>query len=247
MSPSSRARSARGTGKAASAETVRITQLGADADSAGSAEASGSASLAAEGSADAPTSELSAEELLSIPPRADNLAVELAARPPRARLPRVTLALSAGILIALGFVGGVLAQKHYGGSSGAAGRTSALASSFAAARGTGAGAGAGRGRFGGGAGTGTGAGTGAGAGAGAGAGGFGGNSITGSITVVSGDTLYITASDGTVYTVKASGSTTVKLSSSGSLSQLKPGQTVTISGSQGSGGTVNATTITAGN
>jgi len=174
---------------------------------------------------DVETSEMSAEELLSIPPLTDNLAEELAARPQRAKLPKVTLALSAGILIAAGFVGGVLAQKHYGGTSGGTAR--AAASSFAAARGTGTG----RGGF---AGFGSGTTT-------------GGSSITGSITVVSGDTLYITASNGTVYTVKASGTTTVKLSSSGSLSQLKPGQTVTIAGTQSSGGTVNATTITAGN
>lgn len=175
---------------------------------------------------DAETTEMSAEELLSIPPLTDNLAEELAARPQRAKLPKITLALSAGILIAAGFVGGVLAQKHYGGSTGGTARAAAV-SSFAAARG----AGTGRGGF---AGFGGGAAT-------------GGSSITGSITVVSGDTLYITASNGTVYTVKASGTTTVKLSSSGSLSQLKPGQTVTIAGTQGSGGTVNATTITAGN
>jgi len=186
-------------------------------------EAVGTATASAE---DAETTEMSAEELLSIPPLTDNLAEELAARPQRAKLPKITLALSAGVLIAAGFVGGVLAQKHYGGSSGSTARASSLASSFAAARGTGTGRGGFAG-FGGGAAT-------------------GGSSITGSITVVSGDTLYITASNGTVYTVKASGTTTVKLSSSGSLSQLKPGQTVTIAGTQGSGGTVNATTITAG-
>lgn len=174
--------------------------------------------------------ELSSEELLSIPPLADNLAEELAARPPRARLPRLTLVLAAGVLIAVGFVGGALAQKHYGGSGSTA---AAGAAAFAGARGTGAGAG--RGGFAGGAG-----GTG-------GAAGTGASSITGSITVVSGDTLYITASNGTVYTVKTSGTTSIAISSSGSLGQLKPGQTVTISGTQGSGGTVDATTITAGN
>lgn len=176
------------------------------------------------------TSELSAEELLSIPPRADNLAEELATRPPRAKLPKATLALSAGILIAAGFVGGVLVQKHLGGSNSG----NSIASSFASARG--AAGGAGRGGFGG-----------FGGGAGAGGLGAGGNSITGSITVVSGNTLYVTASNGTVYTITTSGSTAVKVSSSSSLSQLKPGQTVTVSGTQGSGGTVNATTITAGN
>ena len=160
---------------------------------------------------------------------------ELATRPPRAKLPRVTLALTAGILVAAGFVGGVLVQKHLGGS-GSGARASSLASSFAAAArrcrwrrrrlrrrllgGI-------RRRYGG--------------------LGSGGSSISGSITVVSGNTLYVTASNGTVYTVTTSGSTTVKVSSTSSLSQLKPGQTVTISGTQGSGGTVTATTITAGN
>jgi len=182
--------------------------------------------------------EPSAEELLSIPPRADNLAEELGARPTRTRLPKLTLALGAGVFIAAGFIGGVLAQKHFGGPAGGSGRAAAFASGFSGARGAGAGAGGtGRGGFGGG---------GNGAGAGAGAGAVGGNSISGSITVVSGDTLYITASDGTVYTVKTSGSTAVSISSSGSLSQLKPGQKVTVSGTAGSGGTVDATTITAG-
>ncbi|HWG24909.1 hypothetical protein [Actinospica sp.] len=177
-----------------------------------------------------PAAELSAEELLSIPPRADDLAAELATRPARVKLPRVTLALAVGVLLGAGFVGGVLVQKHLGSSSGG-GQASSIASSFAAARG----GGAGRGGFGGGTGTGT--------------GGFGtgGSSISGSITVVSGNTLYITASNGTVYTVTTSGSTSVKVSSTSSLSQLKPGQTVTISGTQGTGGTVTATSITAGN
>lgn len=195
--------------------------------------------------------EPSAEELLSLPPRADHLAEELAARPARAKLPRITLALGAGVLVAAGFIGGVLVQKHYGGASGAGGnaRAGAFASAFAGGRGNatgaaGTGSGTGRGGFGGGGGGGFGGGGAGGFGAG---GGLGGDSITGSITVVTGDTLYITAADGTVYTVKTSGSTSVSISSSGSLSRLKPGQKVTVSGTAGSGGTVEATTITAGN
>jgi hypothetical protein len=192
-------------------------------------------------------SAMSAEELLSIPPQADHLAEELAARPPRSRLPRATLALGAGVLVAAGFIGGVLVQKHVGGSSAASGRAGAFASAFAGARG--GGTGTGRGGFGGGTGSTTGGGGlgGGGFGGGAGAAGLGGGAISGSVTVVSGDTLYITATNGTVYTVKTSGSTSVSISTSGSLSQLKPGQQVTVSGTQGTGGTVNATKITAGN
>jgi hypothetical protein len=234
-----RSRSAKAPEETAStAETVQITQLDPDAEPV-DATRSFAEQPADPEQAEAPAAaEVSAEELLSIPPRADNLAEELAARPQRTKPPKLTLALSAGVLIAAGFVGGVLAQKHYGTASGGTGR--AARASPVAGRGAGAGAGtgaAGRGGFGG---------FGGGAGSAA-TGGFGGSSITGSITVVSGDTLYITSTTGTVYTVKTSGTTTVKLSSSGSLSQLKPGQTVTISGTQGSGGTVTATTITAGN
>ena len=234
-------------GSAEDAETTEVARVVEDPDGYPSAEPGTivlesraddrSAGLSAQALDGDPTVGLSAEELLSIPPRADNLAEELAARPPRAKLPRVTLVLSAGILIAAGFVGGVLVEKHLGGSGTGTARAGSLASSFAAARGSGGG----RGGFGGGTG-----GFGAGSGTGIGSGSSGG-SITGSITVVSGNTLYITASNGTVYTVTTSGSTSVKISSSGSLTQLKPGQTVTISGTQGSGGTVNATTITAGN
>jgi Domain of unknown function (DUF5666) len=176
------------------------------------------------------TSEMSAEELLAIPPQADHLAEELAARPVRAKLPRATLVLGGAILVAAGFIGGTLAQKHYGTSSGG---TAARAASFASAFTRGTGAGAGR--------TGTG-----GFGAGGGFGGTaGGSSISGTVTVVSGDTLYVTAANGTVYTVKTSGTTTVSISSSGTLSQLKPGQTVTIAGSADSNGDVTATSITA--
>ena len=184
--------------------------------------------------------QMSAEELLAIPPRADHLAEELAARPARAKLPRVTLALGGAILVAVGFIGGALAQKHLGGSSGGAGgaRAASFATAFART-GTGTG-GTGTGRFGGGGGGGFG-------GGGTGTGGFGGSggSISGTVTVVSGDTLYVTAANGTVYTVTTSGSTTVSIASSGKISQLKPGQTVTIAGSAGSNGDVAATSITA--
>jgi hypothetical protein len=174
-------------------------------------------------------------DLLSLPPRADDLGTALAARPPRAKLPRVTAALAASALICAGFIGGVLVQKHLGGSS-SSGRNGFAG--FAATR-TGAGTGTT-----GGTGTGT---TGGGFGGFGGRGGTGaGGAITGTVTVVSGDTLYVTAADGSVYTVKTSGSTTVNVTQSGKLSQLKPGQTVVIAGSNDGSGNVTATSITAG-
>ena len=183
-----------------------------------------------EAEADANDAELDGADadLLAIPPRADDLGTALAARPPRARLPKVTGALAACVLICAGFIGGVLVQKHLGGSS-SSGRNNFAGFAGRAGTGTGAGTGTNGGGFGGRGGTG-------------GAGG----AITGTVTVVSGDTLYVTAADGSVYTVKTSGTTTVNVTQSGKLSQLKPGQSVVVAGSDDGSGNVTATSITAG-
>lgn len=183
-------------------------------------------------------------DLLALPPRADDLGAALAARPPRAKLPRVTTSLVAAVLICAGFLGGVLVQKHLGGSNSRGGGNFSFAGGTRG--GTGAGAtGTGGGFFGrGGGGTGTGTGTGTG-GSGTGTGGAGGGAITGKVTVVSGKTLYVTAADGSVYTVTTTGTTTVNVTAPGSISQLKPGQTVVISGNSDNNGNVTATSITA--
>lgn len=173
-------------------------------------------------------------DLLALPPRADDLGAALAARPPRAKLPKVTASLAAAALICAGFIGGVLVQKHLGGSSNGRGGNFSFAGGTRG--GTGAGAtGTGGGLFGRG-GTGTGSG-----GSGTGSGG----AVTGKVTVVSGKTLYVTAADGSVYTVTTTGTTTVNLTAPGSISQLKPGQTVVISGNSDNNGNVTATSITA--
>ena len=176
-------------------------------------------------------------DLLAIPPRADDLGAALAARPPRVKLPKLTLALAGAALICAGFVGGVLVQKHLGGSS-SSGRGNFAAAFTGGRTGTGT---TGRG------GTGTGTGTGTGGGFfGRGGTGSGGGAITGTVTVVSGDKLYVTAADGSVYTVTTNGSTVINVTKSGTLSQLKPGQTVIIAGSNDNSGNVTATSITAG-
>lgn len=176
---------------------------------------------------DGPGIDESDADLLAIPPRADDLGTALAARPPRVKLPKVTVALAAAALVCAGFVGGVLVQKHLGGSSSSTGRGNFAA--FAGGRtGTGTGTGGGGGFFGRG-----------------GAGGAGGGAITGTVTVVSGNKLYVTAADGSVYTVTTSGSTVINVTKSGTLAQLKPGQTVVIAGSNDNSGDVTATSITA--
>lgn len=174
-------------------------------------------------------------DLLAIPPRADDLGTALAARPPRLKLPKVTLALAGAALICAGFVGGVLVQKHLGGSS-SSGRGNFAAAFTGGRTGTGT-----TGR------TGTGTGTGAAGGffGRGGTGAAGGGAITGTVTVVSGDKLYVTAADGSVYAVTTNGSTVINVTKSGALSQLKPGQTVIIAGTNDNSGDVTATSITA--
>lgn len=172
-------------------------------------------------------------DLLAIPPRADDLGAALAARPPRLKLPKVTLALAGAALICAGFVGGVLVQKHLGGSS-SSGRGNFAAAFTGGRTGTGT-----TGR------TGTGTGTTGGFFGRGGTGAAGGGAITGTVTVVSGDKLYVTAADGSVYTVTTSGSTVINVTKSGTLSQLKPGQTVIIAGTNDNSGDVTATSITA--
>ena len=182
-------------------------------------------------------------DLLAIPPRVDDLGAALAARPPRIKLPKVTTALVAAALLCGGFLGGVLLEKHEAGSS-------ARGSGFSFAGGTGTGTGTGTGRtgrgaFGGFGGT-TGGGTGTGTGTGTGSGTGSGSAITGTVTVVSGNTIYVTAADGSVYTVTTNGSTAISIAQTGTISQLKPGQRVVISGSGDTNGNVTATSITAG-
>lgn len=174
-------------------------------------------------------------DLLAIPPRADDLGTALAARPPRVKLPRITTSLVAAALICIGFIGGSLVQKHLGNNSSSNARGNVSFAGTGARGGTGATGGFGG--FGGrGGGTGTGTGTG---------GGAGGSAITGTVTVVSGNTLYVTAANGSVYTVTTSGTTTINVTKAGSISQLKPGQSVVIAGSSDNSGNVTATSITA--
>ena len=153
----------------------------------------------------------------------DDLAEQLEQRAPRFTPNRLTLVLAAALLVVAGFVGGSLSQKQWGGGS------TTPANPFTAARGGPSGF--------------------PGLGASGGPGGFGGQasaaaSITGTVKLVDGTTVYIVTSDGRVITVKTSGSTSVQVAQKGSLADLSAGSTVTISGEAGADGTVTASTIT---
>jgi hypothetical protein len=66
---------------------------------------------------------------------------------------------------------------------------------------------------------------------------------SGTVTDIVGNTLYVTTSSGSLIAVKVSSSTTVDRDASTTIAVLKPGDTVTVQGKKGKGGTVKATSI----
>jgi hypothetical protein len=166
-------------------------------------------------------------------------------RPRRRLLTPLPVALLCVLLIACGFIGGVLVEKGQGssGGSGASGG-SALASRFAALRSGAAGGSTGSAASGGAAaGTGSGASgtprTGSGSGAGAGA-------TIGQVAFVQGSTLYVTDTSGNTVKVKTSPASTVTKTVSGTVHAIRPGEQVVISGASAANGTVTAESIRVG-
>jgi hypothetical protein len=168
------------------------------------------------------------EEILARAPEgAEDIADELAA-PPRRKLPWLTLVLAAGVIAAGGFIGGVEVQKSQGGGSATAPGVGAFrtgAGGFAAG-----GAGFARG--------------GAGAGSGSGLAGGGGTDTVGTVKLVDGSTVYVSTADGNIVKVTTNGSTKVRIAKSAKVSDLQPGQQVTVAGTQDSSGSLTATTLT---
>lgn len=140
------------------------------------------------------------------------------------RVRLVTGALVILLVLGGGFWGGVVAEKHHGSGS----TSSALASRLAALRAGATGS----------AGTGTGSGTGTGAGA-------TGAATTGTVIDVQGDVVDISDSSGNIVKVTIGPSTTVTRTAKSSASGLQVGDTVVVTGSSGSGGSVNATAVRA--
>jgi hypothetical protein len=138
-------------------------------------------------------------------------------RPRRKLLTPVTGGLTAVIVAAAGFIGGVQVQKGQ-------------ATTTTTARGPG---GAGFAGFGQG-------------GAGAPPGGAaGGDAASGTVSYVKGDTLYVKNADGTTVKVKVGSSAKVERTASSDAGQVQPGDSVVVQGTTSSGGTVTATAVTA--
>lgn len=181
------------------------------------------------------------EDLLATPPVADDLGAQLAARPPRAKLPKLTLALAAAVLIGAGFLGGLTVGKS-SASTGSGGLPAGLAAGFPGggslpSGGPGAG---GSGTSGGGTG---GGGSGQGAGGSGLPGGFSGSGTVGTIKLVDGHTIYVQTFSGSITRVSTSGSTKIQVTATGTVKDLQPGQTVVVQGSKRSDGSVAATSV----
>ncbi|MDX6466332.1 MAG: hypothetical protein QOI27_1372 [Gaiellaceae bacterium] len=166
----------------------------------------------------------------AIPSTDNELLTQILARRNR-RLPKLTLALAALLIVALTFVVGAEVQKHYGTSAAsAAGPNAAAAAAFGRARAAGGVPGGGFGGAG-------------------GAGGFGAaaSGTTGTVTLIKGSTLYVTDSSGNTSIVKTSASSSVTKTVKSSVKNILPGSTVTVVGPQAKDGSYTATSISVAN
>jgi hypothetical protein len=152
----------------------------------------------------------------------------------------IQLALLGVLLVACGFIAGVLVEKGESSSSSSTGGAASLTSRFAALRGGASGA------------TGTGARSGS---SSAGGGFFGGASgasggftrpTAGTVAYLDGSTLYVTNAEGNTVKVTTSPGTTVNKTVKSAIKSIHPGETVTITGATGSGGAISAESISVG-
>jgi hypothetical protein len=162
---------------------------------------------------------------------------ELPPRPRRRLLTPIPLALLGGLLIAGGFIGGVQVQKGESSSGSSGGAGAGLPSGFAALRGGGPSS------------TGTSSGKSAAGGSsggfpGAGAGGS--RPTVGTVAYLAGSTLYVTNSEGNTVKVNTSAATSVTKTVKTKVNGIYPGETVTVTGAAGSGGTVRAESVSVG-
>ena len=171
---------------------------------------------------------------LSADPFADDLNEELTAAAPKQWRNRATLVLGALALLVAGFLGGVLTEKHFGAASATDARNAAIQQFL---NGGGGGFG-GRNR-----------GTGSSAAPTPSASGSGSATVqtnSGTIKLIDGTTIYVGLASGDVLTVQTTSATKINVGTATKLSQLKAGQSVTVTGPTDASGDVTATSITAG-
>ncbi|MFD7577854.1 hypothetical protein [Kitasatospora sp. NPDC059817] len=178
--------------------------------------------------------------LLATPPDARDVTAELAA-PPRRKLPWLSLVLAGGVIASGAFAGGVWYQQNHGTNGGASHATASAAGQQRAA-GAGGGGGGGYGQSGsrrGGQGGAQGSGQGAGQG---GQGGF----TRGTVKAVDGTTVYLTDANGNTVKVTTGDATKVQLNKEGKVTDLQPGQSVTVVGTPDANGGYAASQLVEG-
>jgi hypothetical protein len=166
------------------------------------------------------------------PQTLEDYAIDDSAPPPKARsrLPILTAALVAGLVAAAGFFAGVRVEKGRAGSSSVASTTAARrAASTGAGRSTGSSTGGAGGGFGGGAGQGAGRGR-----------------TIGQVQAVEGNDLLVTDATGNTIKVSTSSSSRITKTATAGVSDIHPGDTVVITGTQQADGTTAASAITIG-
>jgi hypothetical protein len=160
----------------------------------------------------------------------------------------IPLALLGVLLLACGFIGGVLVEKGQTSSS-SSGAAAGLASRFAALRGASGAGSTTTGSNASGDGTGSGS-TGAGGFAGGGfagrLGGLGGGATIGEVSYISGSTLYVTNAEGNTVKVTTSPASSITKTVKADLHGIHPGETVVVRGAKGSDGAVSAESISVG-
>jgi hypothetical protein len=153
-------------------------------------------------------------------------AQELPARPRRRLLSPVPLALLGVLLIACGFIAGVLvekAQTSEGPTSTGSGLSSRIAGLRSALTGGGSTGGGFAARL-----------------------GAGGGATVGQVAYVQKGILYVTDAQGNTVKVRASEASTITKTVKADLEQIHPGETVTVTGERGSGGAILARSISVG-
>jgi len=153
---------------------------------------------------------------------------ELPQRPRRKLITPTTVALAVVLFAACGFIGGVLVQKGQASGTPATGGASGVASRFAAAAAGASGASGTAGfasRFGG-----------LFPGAGGGA--------SGTVSSISGSTLYVTETSGNTVAVVTTPESKITKSESVKSSAIHPGDSIVVEGITGSSGTITASSVT---
>ena len=163
---------------------------------------------------------------------------ELPRRPRRRLLTPIPLALLAALLIACGFIGGVLVQKGQGGTASPSGGASGFPSGLAALKGAVPGARAAGGKS-----SAGGSGAKGGASGFPGLGGAGGGVTSGEVAYVRGSTLYVTDSQGNTVKVSAAAGSKVTKTVSTKANRIHPGATVVVLGSKAKNGNISASSI----